>query len=139
MQDLLIQLRAMQLFYHSCHNLVGRQSFFADHEAFGEFYGALEGEYDSVAERMIGQDKVSELHLPTLMGKVAAKVQGLPSIEVKENIDFFKAALSLEQQMQAIGTNVMKMGATEGTKNLIAQILDNSEVRVYKIKQRIKK
>jgi len=54
MQTLLIQTRAMNLFYRHAHNTCGRVAFFADHGFFGDSYGALDDDYDSVAERLIG-------------------------------------------------------------------------------------
>lgn len=129
----------MQLFYHSSHLLCARVPFFSDHSALGEFYAELDGEYDSIAERVIGSIDPNMLHLPTISAGVSAKLQGLPSVEAKENSQFFEVALSLETELRSDIDELIKSGVSEGTRQLLGDISDSSEKRCYKIKQRLKK
>jgi DNA-binding ferritin-like protein len=54
MKDLAVHLRAMQIYAHTAHNLCARVPFFQDHAFFADTYSALEDDYDSVIERIIG-------------------------------------------------------------------------------------
>lgn len=135
---LVIQLRAMQLFYHQAHNVCGRVSFFSDHGTFGDFYGECEADYDGAAERHIGMYGIQALPFDRIVTEVAAKCKVLPASMVKENKELFQAGLKLEQELQQLGEMIMKQpGFPEGSKNLIAGMLDKSMVRMYKIKRRL--
>ena len=137
--DLAILLRAMQIYYHSCHNLVGRNVFFSDHEAFVGFYTAMEAGYDSVIERGIGLYGSEIADITTIMKGVYGKIKTLPCSQAKENKQFFEAALTLENELNQKLDEAIKCEETsEGTKNLLADLADKGEVRIYKIKQRIK-
>jgi len=139
MQALLIHLRAMNLFAHSAHNLVGRVPFHQDHEFFGEIYPIFNSDYDDVAERIIGLFGESSLNINDILSKVLAKVQTLPSIGVKENSLYYQVQLKLEQELCSLIAQIIASGASEGTKQLLGDICNASESRQYKIKQRIKK
>jgi DNA-binding ferritin-like protein len=137
--DLAIQTRAMQIFYHSCHNLVARSVFFSDHEAFAGFYGAMDSTYDSIIERGIGLYGPEIADITTIMKGVYGKIKGLPCCQAKENKEFFEASLPLENELnQKLNECIKAEGLSEGTKNLLEDIADKCEVRIYKIKQRLK-
>lgn len=138
MKELLIHLRAMNLFSHSAHNLVARVPFHSDHNFFGEVYEELNGEYDGVAERTIGLMGEGPLRLQDIMAGVSAKLAAAPSIGVKENGVFYKALLQMEMDLCKLCSMVIAQGATEGTKQLLGDVCNKSEMRQYKIKQRIK-
>jgi DNA-binding ferritin-like protein len=139
MFKLLVQCRAMQMFYHSAHNLASKVAFFGDHSAFGDFYSALEGDYDSVIERAIGTSGPEIANLQRIIAAVHEKCMGCPSTEAKDNKVLFEHSLAMEKELQGIATLIIRSpGTSEGTKNLVAQIADDSESRCYKIKQRIK-
>jgi DNA-binding ferritin-like protein len=146
MLPLIVHLRTMQLFNHSAHNLCARVPFFADHDAFAGFYSEAESAYDSVVERLIGKVGPQSLNLAQIIQSVAQKCQGLPSTEVTENAKFFEISLKLELEMCSIIEGYIKQGMiapgvviTEGTRQMLGDLCDKSEVRQYKIKQRIKK
>lgn len=133
-----IQLRLMQLYYHNCHNFVGRQSFFSDHDAFASFYGAMEDAYDSVAERIIGLFGVKALDVKTQIKEIANKLQVLPCEQAKNNKIYFDKALILEQELNKLLDVVIKNPkTTEGCRDLLAGLASDCEVRQYKIKQRM--
>lgn len=134
MQELLIHLRTMQLFYHNAHNLCKGSLFFADHAAFGDFYAAAEADYDSVAERMIGKGQTIDL-LSVIKG-VYTKCKTLPAGEASTE-QLFSAGQRLEQELCAIVQKLIP-ASSEGTKQMIGNIADMSEMRQYKLKQRLK-
>lgn len=139
MKELAILLRAMQIYGHNTHNLVGRTPFFSDHEFFGSTYSELEGDYDSVVERIIGLYGEEAVGFPTLMDSVAAYIKTCPSVGVKENSVFFQHQLGLEQKLCAKISEVIAAGTTPGTEQTLGTICEKSEIRQYKIKQRLKK
>ena len=127
----------MQLFAHSCHNLVDGAPFHQDHEFFGAAYPAYEADYDSVAERCIGLHGEEYLKLENLVAGAAIKLKGAPSTGVKENSTFYQYLLQMEQELCTI-VQGMLAGASEGTRQLLGDICNLSEMRQYKIKQRLK-
>jgi len=135
MKELAILCRAMQLFYHNCHNLCARVPFFTDHEAFAEFYSTLESTYDSVIERMLGLDVV--IDLVVIQELAVAKLKSLS--HPVDNAGMFLIGLNLEKEMCSIVEKLCSGQASQGVKNLLAGEADKSEVRQYKLKQRIKK
>lgn len=140
MKELLIQLRAMNLFAHSAHNLVGRSPFHSDHEFFSKVYEDLDEAYDAVAERIIGLFGENALELSGILAMVSAKLQGAPSVNVKENSVFYMKLLQMEQELCALVSKMISEGGVSpGTEQLIGDICDKSESRQYLIKQRLKK
>ena len=108
-----------------------------DHEHLADLYAAYATGFDSVCERAIGLGKESEVSFPAVMNKVNAILKTLPQ-SAKENKDYFKAALQLEQKICQECEKICASGVSEGTKQLIGGLADLSEIRQYKIKQRIK-
>ena len=138
MKDLLIQLRAMNLFSHSAHNLVDGINFFSDHAFFGDAYSAHDSAYDDVAERTIGTLGEDSLRLENIAAGAAIKLKGCPSVGVKENSAFYQYLLQMEQNLCIMIQATIQAGASEGTKQMLGNICDTSEMRQYKIKQRLK-
>ena len=132
------QLRLMQLFYHNCHNLVGRQSFFSDHDAFSSFYTEMESEYDGVAERIVGLFGTHALDVKKQIQDIATRLQQLPCSDAKNNKVYFDKALVLEQELCAgLDAKIKDPKTTEGTRDMLASLASASEVRQYKLKQRV--
>ena len=123
-------LRYMQFYSHICHNLIGGETFLQDHEFLSELYAGYEADYDSVVERMIGLGEDMDL---VKIQKDA--VSGLKA--PKSFMDAYKEILSCEEELIAACEKLAKP-ATLGTNNLLAAIADKSEMRVYKLKQRLK-
>ena len=139
MFELLALHRAMQMFAHSAHNLCARALFHQDHEFFGDLYGAAEGRYDSIAEKIIGTQGEDKLALQQIMAAVSQKLQNAPSVGVKENKVFYAYALDMSKQALAMIEQLNKAGQlSQGTINMLADQADKIEVEVYKIKQRLK-
>lgn len=138
MQELIILYRLLQLYTHNAHNLVARSPFLADHEFLGELYGTYESAYDSLVERVIGLGQ--EIDLTMVQVLAVEKLKMYPANNMTENADCFNKLLQLEKEARVLAANMIKSGQyTEGTKNLLAQLCDDSEARSYKMGQRVKK
>jgi DNA-binding ferritin-like protein len=134
MQELAVVLRTAQLVAHNYHNKVSGASFFADHEYLGELYGAYEAAYDGVVERIIGLGEECDLPAVTqLAGERAAKYD--PYDRAAD--EMFSDILAMEKQIQQWCVEFNKK-ASIGTQNFLQGLADQSEMRVYKLKQRIK-
>lgn len=139
MLPLVIQLRAMQLFSQSSHHLCSRVSFHQDHEFFGEVYKELDSEFDSCVERLIGTEGELSLELNNLMSQVMLKLKAAPSVGVQSNAMFYSFLLNMEQELCKLIEQYIQRGVSSGTEQLIGDICNRSEIRQYKIKQRLKK
>lgn len=133
MDKIAILLRMAQLFAHNAHNLISGSSFFADHTFLGDLYPAYEDAYDSVVERMIG----SRMN-PDLLG---IQVQAIERLKVKptdmKSPEVFKEVLKIEIELRKL-IDMAQPGLSEGTKQRLGNLADESEQRQYKILQRIK-
>jgi DNA-binding ferritin-like protein len=138
MLELICTLRASQLFLHHAHLLAKGSLFIQDHEFLSELYPELEGHFDSVSERLIGLGGEKQLDLQIVMSKVNEKLASCPSVGVSENKAFFQKQMEFEK---IICSEVEKLCATnlpQGTKQMLGDIADKSEIRQYKIGRRIK-
>ena len=132
MHNTAIILRALQLYAHNAHNLAKGKTFLEDHEFLGELYGAYEGEYDSIVERMIGLGEEPDLNDITKQAADAATAN-----EFKDNENAFSVLLVTEKELcSSIDKDIVD--ASNGTQNLLQTIADNSEMRQYKLKRRLK-
>ena len=125
-----VLLRYMQFYAHMGHNLLGGKTFFQDHSFLGDLYGAYEDEYDSVVERMIGLGE--ELDLIKVHENAAAALDKPESYE-----KCFNELLTCEEHLCKMIEEVVKE-SSQGTMQLLGGIADNSEMRQYKLKQRLK-
>ena len=139
MKEILIHLRAMNLFGHSAHLLCGRVAFHSDHAFFGEAYEKASDDYDSVAERTIGLFGEEQLQLQMILQGAAAKLQAAPSVGVKENATFYQYLLQMEMELCKLCAIGVAQAQSEGVKQLLGEICNQSESMQYKIKQRLKK
>jgi len=136
MLELIVLLRASQLFTHHAHLVVKGSLFNQDHEFLSDIYQELESDFDAVSERMIGLGKEAEYSLPIITQKIAEKLKSAPT-SVKENKDFFKYQLELEKQICQQVNALCKTPISEGTKQLIGDVGNRSEIRQYKLSRRI--
>jgi DNA-binding ferritin-like protein len=127
---LIVYFRYMQFYAHMAHNYSKGETFFQDHDFFGELYSTYEGVYDKLVEKFIGLDK--DLDLVKVHQKAAGALK-----ECKSSDESFKELLMCEEAV-CEACKEMSKEATLGLGNLLAQIADDSESRQYKIKQRLK-
>lgn len=138
MRDILVHLRTMQMFAQTAHQLVARGPFHSDHAFFGDAYEAAADAYDSVAERIIGLMGEEALKPQTILLEVNEKLKMAPSTGVKENKLFYQFQLMMEQELCKKVSMAIAAGVSPGTEQMLGDLCDKSEVRQYKIKQRIK-
>ena len=132
MHNTAIILRALQLYAHNAHNLAKGKTFLEDHEFLGELYGAYEGEYDTIVERMIGLGEEPDLNDITKQAADAATAN-----DFKDNDNAFSVLLVTEKELCSSIEKDMT-DASNGTQNMLQTIADNSEMRQYKLKRRLK-
>lgn len=138
MLQIAIQLRAMQLFTHSAHHLCARTVFHQDHEFFSEVYQAVEDDYDTVIERIIGLTGEASVDLNVIMTNVSEKLKSCPSVGVKENKVFYQKLLEQEKQLcQMVEVTCKTPGTSQGVIQSLGTIAEKSEVRQYKINRRV--
>ena len=138
MLELAVLLRSMQLFSHSAHHLCARTPFHQDHAFFGDVYPAMEDAYDSIIERIIGLYGEDSVELNRIVSEVAQKLQNCPSTGVKENKAFYEYQLQFEQELCGLVETICKNPkASQGVIQLCGELGNQSEIRQYKIKQRI--
>jgi DNA-binding ferritin-like protein len=122
----------MQLYAHNAHNLVSGRTFFEDHAFLGELYATYEAAYDSVVERMIGLSM--EINLAEVQKKAAGMLEKITN---PTGDTIFNCVLECERTLcKTIETEVS--GKTQGTIQLLGDIANASEVRQYKLNQRLK-
>lgn len=138
MKELICLLRAMQLYGHSCHHLVKGTPFHSDHGFFADVYSEVEADFDSVVERSIGLYGDGHMNLQECLSSVMSKIADAPSINVESNKVYYDYQLKLEDRLTGLVKQIIAAGVSPGTEQLVGNIADKSEVRKYKIKQRIK-
>lgn len=138
MLQLVILLRASQLYLHHAHLLAKGALFMQDHAHLSDLYNEMESEFDSVCERMIGLDKEVELNLQTIMKSVNEKLASC-NMNVKENKEYFQKQLQFEAEIRAKVEELVKAGGiSQGTIQMLGDVANKSEIRTYKLKRRIK-
>lgn len=136
-QKLLAHLRALALYNQTAHWTVKNSVFMADHQLFERLYNEVNAEIDGLAEKAVGLTGGDAVNLPMSLKMIYEKVKALPS-NCPENGDCFKASLALEQEFINLCSIADKTpDATLGFRNLMADLADRAEGRVYLIKQRV--
>ena len=139
MLELICTLRASQLFLHQAHLLVKCSLFVQDHEFLGSLYGELESDFDAVSERLIGLGGEEQLNLQAVMAKVNEKLKAAPSTSAKENEDYYNYQLQIEKSIcSQVEELCKKPELSQGTKQLLGDVANRSEIRQYKIGRRVK-
>lgn len=127
-------LRAAQVVAHTAHNNAQGPSFFSDHAFLGETYAAYEDAYDSVVERYIGltQEPVAGVEV------MREAMELISDIDCGSVNACYESLLVLEKTVCKVCTVACGQdGISEGTKQLVGEICNVSEMRQYKIRQRI--
>lgn len=129
------RLRMMQFYYHYCHVLTHGATFSSDHALFAEFYAQLEAHYDSVTEYLIATHGNKALDTLSINKFIANALSGV-KVETMSPEEMFAEGLSLEEELYS---DLEKLDAKGnlGMKNLVGDIAQSSDIRQYKIKQRL--
>ena len=131
-------LRSMQIYSQNAHHLVKGTPFHSDHAFFGDVYNAVAEDFDDVAERIIGLYGEEHLNLQNMLQAVVAKLVDAPSTGVPDNKVFYEYQLKMEDKLKSLIKQIIASGVSPGVEQLIGEISNKSEMRCYKIKQRMK-
>ena len=130
MHDLAVLYKLMNLYFHNAHNLVSGPTFHEDHAFFGSLYEFADDSYDSIVERIIGNDEDCNLI------EVAKEAVSLLD---KLDEDYYKNALVLLEESVKLIDEMSKSGKIDvADQNLIQGQADAAKVFIYKIKRRMK-
>ena len=140
LQNLLAMLRATQIVHHTAHWQTSGPTFAGDHVLFADLYGAIDDEFDTLAEKIVAMyggeavDSVDQLTRITTVVKRAKEAES----------DLFKRSLVLEEGLQTVLEAVRDYLRKEhelsmGLDNFLQGIADSHETAVYKLKQRTAK
>ena len=126
--------RTVQFIAHNFHNLVKGQTFLEDHEFLGELYGKYEEAYDKCIERIIAFTGTADV--TAITSKACASAAQI-NPNGKQAAEMFAIILTLEKQFCALIKTVVP-DCTDGTQNFLQGLADESEMRQYKISQKIR-
>ena len=130
MYDLAILYKLMNLYFHNAHNLVSGPTFHEDHAFFGSLYEFADDSYDSIVERMIGNDEKCDL---------VEIAKGAASLLDSLSEDYYKNALVLLEEGVKLIDEMSKSGKIDvADQNLIQGQADSAKVFIYKAKRRMK-
>lgn len=149
--------RYLQFYAHAAHNVTKGSTFFEDHSFFGDLYGTYEGLYDDMIERLIGLG--NSVNIPAItteacsqfksawpsMGGESGAVFGGKALDITirsnasvDSYSLFSKLLEGESKVRDAIEDCAKSGeVSQGTLNLLADIADKSEMRTYKMQQRV--
>lgn len=132
MGDLATILRFLQIYSHNAHNQLSGTTFFQDHSFLGELYPAYESDYDDVIERMIGLNQTPDLI--SLQKQITEQLsnEGTPNNYPQCYNNILKWEIILCKSIELLSKNL-----SQGTIQLIGDIANKSEMRQYKLKQRL--
>jgi len=131
----LIKARATQIYYHHCHNLVAGEAFHSDHAFFAEAYQAFEGYYDSLVEYFIALFSNKKFKTNQVNKLVMEELEGI-KVEEMCCCDMYETAVKMELDFQKYIEAVNKVGRL-GLQNAVQGMATESDVRLYKIRQRL--
>jgi DNA-binding ferritin-like protein len=132
--DVALAFRSAQFIAHNSHNLIKGVTFLEDHEFLGELYQAYEQGYDKCIERIVAFTGNADV-IGITSKACAISAQFNPAGKTSNEI--FSFMLDLEKSIcAAIKTAVP--GCSDGTQNLLQDLAEKSELRIYPISQKIR-
>jgi DNA-binding ferritin-like protein len=137
-EELLAKLYSLELYYKTAHWQVKNSIFYGDHLLLDRLSEEAGSKIDAVAEKAIGvTGNAAIVNLPALLKKIYSHVSSL-SYENKENNKYFEDGLKLENQLQECITKYEPQSSV-GVRNLLGDLADESEGRIYLLNQRLSK
>lgn len=135
LKALIIISRSLQLYYHYCHNLVSGPGFHADHKFFGKSYKELEADYDLLVEYCVSMYGKEGFITQEITDMVARQLSDL-SVEEMSAEEMYEKSIELEKEYQEY---IVKLNskAPLGLQNTVQDFATKSDIRSYKMKQRI--
>lgn len=136
LEKIAVILRGGQIYAQHAHNFSCGTPFHSDHNFFGDVYDAYADAYDSVIERSIGLGaRPNGLEIAR---KGITAVSEFPLECENDNRAFYQALALIEQELcSAIESCCKSNRYSEGTIQLIGELCNQSEMRQYKIRQRL--
>lgn len=130
----------MSGYYQTGHWQVKNSVFYADHLLLERLYNETSARIDQIAEKMVGTTGNPALvNLNDLIKKEYEIIKGLP-YNPAENSVFFQTGLQCEQKLLELCKVLDSSPETSvGVRNMIGDIADESEARVYLLRQRLAK
>ena len=135
-QELISKLHALSMYYQTAHWQCKNSVYYADHLLFDRLYDEASERIDQVAEKAIGiTGNVAIVNLPEILKKTYNEIKSL-TYAASENVKFFEDALQMEEALLMFCTS-QEEGKSVGVRNMLGDIADESESRVYLLKQRL--
>ena len=140
LQSLFVLLKATSEYYKTGHWQSKNTVYYADHQLLDRLYSESYSRLDQIAEKIIGTSgNLAALNLNEIIKKEYEIVKSLPYTP-EENTIFFQTGLGLEQKILELCKVIDSAPeSTVGIRNMIGDIADESESRVYLLKQRLNK
>jgi starvation-inducible DNA-binding protein len=135
LNDLLANLRALAMHYQHAHWQSKGPNYYGDHLLFERLYGSLDGDIDSLAEKIVGYYGPDALSFAGQMDLVCK------SAKTQAGSDFVSALLKSEEALQAkvkqIFDTMEKSGKLPlGLNDYLAALANSRDTAVYLLKQR---
>lgn len=141
----LVQLRYLAFLHQTHHWITKGDPFYGDHLLFERLYGAVTGEIDSIAEKVIGLGSTQNVDIMLQAKQLCQLVcdnGGLSTIPTPDQLvkQSLAAELSFIECIEHAVENLQATGCmTRGLDNMLAGISDTHEGHVYLLKQRLSK
>ncbi len=134
MQELIYQLQALNVFYHSAHWRSKGVNFYQDHLLFARLYEGIDDEIDNIVELLIGFYDDDSFVAPQLFNEKTQKYIPVGKNDARENL---ASALEVEAKLLSYIATI-NSDISVGVYNQIASIADHHARNVYLIKQALK-
>ena len=140
LQDLLACLKAKQDYYKTGHWQVKNTIYYADHLLLDRLASETGARIDQVAEKIIGvTGNAALLNLPDILKKQYEYIKDLP-YNAPENTVIFQTGLQMEMKLQELCKVIDAAPESSlGVKTMVGDIANESEGRIYLLKQRLSK
>lgn len=142
--DLIANVRAIQIWFHSAHLLSKGEAFESDHKIYKEIYEIAESDFDSYSERAIGLMEDESIASPKTISKcVCDKIKFWIDPANSNALLIAAAGLNIVkdhiQKIEIAYNQIKQSGSmTLGLDDLLMSTASNWETIVYKLQQRIK-
>jgi len=138
-KDLLSYLYSLEYYYKTAHWQCKNSVYYGDHLLFDRLSDEASERVDQVAEKAIGiTGNLAIVNLPSILKSIFTNVNPL-RFECPENSQYFEDALKLETSLLDCCKKYDASESSVGIKNMLGDIADESEARVYLLKQRLRK
>jgi DNA-binding ferritin-like protein len=136
--ELLSSVRALSWGYQQAHWISKNALFYQDHLLFERLYEGVDSEADLIAEKVMGITKDgANIGLLEVIKRAHKMLSSFPQ-NAKENSEMFKFMLAIEKEFVVYCTRCEADKTNSlGFKNLVADLADRSEGRMYLLQQRL--